>query len=173
MSSEKSNSLDYLIMALEEVKKIKKAKAYTREIETFDLSSVFTNIEGAKNLASPFDKALIEEFEAEIRKFDRLKMTSQNLKKLEDILRHFHSEVNMAKATQGFSEDEYNKFLKLLENSEIRAFILNLYEGKLKKIIDEDLELVSELKITMKEGERIKLTERGIYLAEALKSLGR
>ena len=170
MSYKKDELLNRLTAALEQIESSLN-RAYDLKTETLDLSPALANTEKAKKVASPRDKALVEDFEREIKKFIGVRMTPQNVAKMKEILQHFGSEVSMAMAVQDYSDDDYSAFLKLLEKPGIKDHIINLQEGRRKPIGREEAEMMFNLKIIEEKNGKIQLTERGRYLAKALKPL--
>ena len=170
MSYKKDELLNYLNAALEQIESSVK-RVYGFRIETLDLSPALVSIEKARNIASPRDKALVEEFESEIKKFVGVRMTAENIAEVKEILRHFGSEVSMAKVVQDYSEDEYNSFLKLLEDPKTKDCIISLQEEKAKPISREELKIILDLKIVEDRNGKIHLTERGKCLAKVLRCL--
>jgi len=169
MSYKKDELLNQLTAALEQIES-NLNRVYDLKTETLDLSPALANTEKAKKVASPRDKALVEEFECEIKKFIGVRMTTQNIMKVKEILQRFGSEVSMAKVVQDYSDDEYNAFLKLLEKPETKDCIISLQEERPKPTSREVLKLMLSLKIIDDKNGKIQLTEKGKYLAKVLKS---
>ena len=167
MSLKDYEILNYLSAALEKARlELDRVKGKTEE--TINLSTVIVNIEEAKNIARSTDKLLIENFESEIRKISGKRAIKENYGKLERILLHLDAQINMSKAAYDYTDEEYNKFLKLLEIEEIKNYLLSFRTH----ISDQSFKLISGLNlIAKKDGDKVVLTQRGSYLSKALKSL--
>jgi hypothetical protein len=165
--------LNYLSIALENARlELDRIKGETEE--TINLSKVMVNIEEAKNIARSYedtarfaDELLVEKFEREIRKISGKRATKENCEKLERILLHLDAQVNMSKAVYGYTDEEYNKFLKLLEIEEVKKYLLSLRT----RTSNQSFELILGLDLAKKDGDKLVLTERGSCLQKALKSL--
>ena len=170
MNSKDYEVLEFLLRAIEklELTLVKIARKEERVICLFD---VLSEIRNAKEIATKSDKALIQEFENEIMKLTERKATTKNYSKLIELYLHFGMQVNMSRATLDYSDEEYNRFLKLLEIEDVRSFLFNLSDEKKAAIDIKNLHVILEMGIVEKKNDKIVLTERGKHLMTALKLL--
>ena len=169
MSYKKDELLDYLITAIELTKSLTE-RTPDIPIKLQDISTVLENIEKAKSLASPRDRALIEEFESSMKRLIGTKMTSRNIVEIRAMLRQFGSEVYMGRVVADYSDDEYNLLLRFLEKPEIKEHIANLRLGGYK-MSQKDQKSMLDLNIIEVRDGKIRLTEKGKYLTMALANL--
>lgn len=170
MSYKKHELLDYLITAIGQMKSlIERIPQVPIKLE--DTSSVLENIEKARSLASPRDRALIEEFESSMKRLVGTKVTSRNIEEIRAMLRQFGSEVYMGRVVADYSDHEYNLFLRFLEKPKIKEHISDLRLGGYKMMSQKERKSMLDLKIIEERDGKIRLTEKGEYLAMALADL--
>jgi len=170
MKSKDYEILDPLVDALERLEFVL-SEVKDKKNKTIYLLEVLTEISEAKKIATEQDKKLIENFENELKKLHEKKATKRNYKKLKHLFLHFAAEIYMAKVTVGYSAEEYNKFLNLLEIKGAKNYLFSVSEGK-EGIIDEThLKTMRELGLLEKKDDKITLTKKGEFLVKALKTL--
>lgn len=168
MSSKDYDMVNYLVRALESIE-LERKSVEGRVAQKINLSSTSELIQKAKELAKPSDLILIKEFEEQVKKLTSSQATKENLKALEQLSHQFGAEVYMSKALLGFTKEQYNTFLGLIEKDDLKKYLLGLSEGIEFYLSEKDIASLLELEFVKKENSKVTLTERGFSLTRALK----
>lgn len=164
MNSKDNEMLDYLVKTLERLRLEYTARPLKEKI---DLEEALVFLEKAKALGKPSDVSLLEELENGMKRLNRATTSEENLKALEQIYRQYGVEVFMSKATLGFTKEQYNTFLILIEDPEVIGFFRGFLKDTKVSLISDKMDSLMELGLIKRVDSKTTLTESGLYVARA------
>lgn len=123
----------------------------------------------SKVLAKASDKRLIEDFQDQVERLSNKPVTPENIINLKHLYTEFGAEIYMSLASIGFTNEQYNSFLLLLDIPEVGEFLWGLPDRIDKRLDGKYVNSLFKLGFIKLMDKRIVLTTRGLSLSEALR----
>lgn len=146
---------------------------YTRKeektTEEILLTEALELIGKAKVLAKASDKKLIEDFQNQVERLCNKPATPENVANLKHLYTEFGAEIYMSLASIGFTNEQYNRFLLLLDVPEVGEFLWALPDRIDKRLDKKYVNSLFELGFIKSMDKRIVLTTRGLSFSQALR----